>query len=384
MIANAFEARPLPRASQSLVSSTDLDAGSSLTEATAQKKFRSRLRSWFRHSRRPLPWRSTQDPYRIWVSEIMLQQTRAAAVVPYYQKFLARFPNVRALASSREEDLLECWSGLGYYSRARNMRRAAQQILSEMDGRLPQTYARWASLPGVGPYTAAAVASIGFGVPVAVLDGNVARVIARLVTHSGDVGSQRVKEQLRQQSQQLLDKRHPGDFNQALMELGATVCLPRGALCHRCPVADWCQARRLGIQDELPVKAISQKPVGLRVFVAIVEREGKVLVRQRPSSLSLMPGFWEFPQVEGPELDRDCLAARHIRLETIAGHFSHSITYHKYSGSAFYGVLKGRRPVGFQWVEREKLGALPLTTITKKALEAMRSGNGLSVPGRRT
>src|SRR5262249_4529571 len=232
-------------------------------------------------------------------SEIMLQQTRAAAVIPYYERFLQRFPSVEALARSKESTLLECWSGLGYYSRARNLRRAAQHIVAELGGKFPQTYDGWMSLPGVGPYTAAAIASIAFHQPVAVLDGNVARVMARFENHRGDVRSPLVREELRRKAQALLDRRRPGEFNQALMELGATVCLPRRPQCLLCPVSGACEARRLGVQNELPVKLGDREPVRLAITVAMAERDGTILLRRRPQQSSLMPGFWELPQTEG-------------------------------------------------------------------------------------
>ena len=284
----------------------------------------------------------------------MLQQTRAAAVKPYYERFLRRFPDLKSLARSKEAELLECWSGLGYYSRARNLRRAAQQV----NGVLPKTYEGWKALPGVGPYTAAAVASIAFGEPVAVLDGNVIRVMARLTNEGGDVRLPRVREELRSRAQALLDRRNPGEFNQALLELGATVCLPRNPLCLLCPVSGHCEAFRLGVQNQLPVKLGGRKPVREQITVAVVERNGSLLLQQRPEDASLMPGFWELPQ-----------DAEGLSLGSLIREFRHSITYHEYTIRVFRATLHGRPPAGFQWVSRRKLASLPLTTITRKALD---------------
>ena len=323
--------------------------------------FRRALLGWFRRHRRDLPWRRTSDPYRIWVSEIMLQQTRAAAVIPYYERFLKRFPSVAALARASEAAVLECWSGLGYYSRARNLQRAAQQIVHERGGMWPESSTEWEKLPGIGPYTAAAVASIAFGERTAVLDGNVARVMSRLTNHAGDIRSPRVRQELRERAQELLDPRQPGEFNQAVMELGATLCLPRQPRCDSCPVARWCEARRLGKENELPVRLAPRAAVEVRLEIAVVERGEKraqVLLRQRGNHLSLMPGFWELPEAGGVRLTRQ----EHI------GEFRHAITHHNYSITVVRGRLLGGAPEHCEWIPRDQLGGLPLATITRKAL----------------
>jgi A/G-specific adenine glycosylase len=323
--------------------------------------FRRALLGWFTRHRRDLPWRRTPDPYRIWVSEIMLQQTRAAAAIPYYERFLKRFPNVEALARAPEAALLECWSGLGYYSRARNLRLAAQQIVHERSGRWPESSREWEKLPGVGPYTAAAVASIAFGEKSAVLDGNVARVMARLTNHSGDIRSPRVRQELRERAQEFLDPRQPGEFNQGAMELGATLCLPRRPQCGECPVARWCEARRLGTENELPVKLARRAAVEVRLEVAVVERGEKpaqVLMQQRGNHLSLMPGFWELPEAGALWL---------TRREPV-GEFHHAITHHDYTVTVVRGRLRGGAPEHCEWISKDQLGRLPLATITRKAL----------------
>src|ERR1019366_7928196 len=219
------------------------------------------LLAWYARGHRDLPWRHARDPYPIWVSEIMLQQTRAQAVIPYYRRFLERFPTVRTLAAASEDDVLALWSGLGYYSRARNLRRAAQQIAAA--GGFPREYAAIRALPGIGDYTAAAVGSIAFDLPVAVVDGNVLRVVARVTNDAGDISAGRTRARFREIAQQWLDPGEPGQFNEALMELGATVCLPRNPLCLVCPLAACCRARQEGTVAQLPVKLRKTAPVRL-------------------------------------------------------------------------------------------------------------------------
>lgn len=291
----------------------------------------------------------------------MLQQTRAQTVIPYYHRFLKRFPDAKTLAEAREADVLACWSGLGYYSRARNLQRAACQIVA--GGSFPADYDGIRALPGVGPYTAAAVASIAFESPHAVLDGNVMRVIARLRGDGADIGSAKTRARFQQIADDLLDRKHPGRFNQAIMELGATICLPRGPQCAECPVARFCEAQRTGRQHELPVKRGKPIVQRLRMRLAVVERDGAVLLRQRPAGASLMAGFWEFPALEDlPEW----------REEENLGSFRHTITNHHYTITVLTGRIS-RAPAGLQWRSRDVLEAIPLTTISRKALRLLAS-----------
>ena len=296
--------------------------------------------SWYRRNARDLPWRRTRDPYRIWVSEIMLQQTRVAAAVPYYERFLKRFPNVQSLARAKESEVLAAWSGLGYYSRARNLHKAAKQILAR--GAFPNDYDSLRELPGVGPYTAAAIASIAFGLPHAVVDGNVRRVISRLTC-----GSRRAEEV----AEDLLDRKRPGEFNQALMELGATVCLPREPKCPECPVAALCEARRQGRQDEFPIRTPQPARKRVRRTLVLARKNRKVL-------LSLRNGFWELPEVEQVP---DAAVGREL------GQFRHSIMNHDYTVTVREArVVKA--PQGCEWVAESNLNKMPLSTMTRKAL----------------
>jgi A/G-specific adenine glycosylase len=263
-------------------------------------KFRRRLLAWFSARKRDLPWRRTKDPYRIWLSEIMLQQTRVAAVVPYYENFLLRFPDMQALARARAEAVLSHWAGLGYYSRARNLLRAAQEIDARHDGRFPSEYDAALALPGIGRYTAAAVLSIAYDKPLAVLDGNVARVLARLGALRGDLRAPALWRKLESTAQDLLARRAPGDWNQAMMELGATVCTPKSPNCEECPVAKWCRARKLGIEDQLPDarKKRAAMKITLAAAVLVDPRGRTLLVRRAGGDGALFSRMWQFPALE--------------------------------------------------------------------------------------
>jgi A/G-specific adenine glycosylase len=306
-----------------------------------------------------LPWRATHDPYRILVSEIMLQQTRAQTVIPYYERFLQRFPDAKTLAEAREADVLACWSGLGYYSRVRNLQKAARNIFAARH--FPEDYDGIRALPGVGPYTAAAVASIAFNGAHAVVDGNVMRVIARLNDDGSDIASPKTRARFQEIADEWLDRRRPGLFNQAMMELGATICLPRAPRCPLCPVGQFCEAREAGRQHQLPVKKGKVAARHIPTEVAIVERNGAILLRQRASGASLMAGFWELPSPE--ELPA-------WRPGEALGSFRHTITHHHYTVTVVTGTVSGVPP-GFRWRRRDGLERIPLTTMARKALRLL-------------
>src|SRR5579864_5492506 len=258
------------------------------------------LLAWYDHNRRDLPWRHTRDPYRIWVSEIMLQQTRVAAVLPRYKSFLRRFPTVRKLAAARQPSVLAEWSGLGYYRRARNLHAAAKVVAGERGGEFPKTAEDWRTLPGIGRYTAAAIASIAFDQPVAVLDGNVERVLHRLLGGKGG------NAELWRAADALLDRVRPGDFNQAMMELGAVVCLPSQPRCSECPVRAFCRTRGPGKLAN--GKARQQKQ---EVSYALARRADSVLLVQREKQHSLMPGMWELPEVKSVSAEDRLFSVKH-------------------------------------------------------------------------
>jgi A/G-specific adenine glycosylase len=262
----------------------------------AKTKLAAKLLKWYAGYARELPWRGLTDPYAIWISEVMLQQTRVDSVVPYFRRWMRRFPTVRILARASERDVLTLWEGLGYYSRARNLRKAARLIVRDFGGRLPSDATALRALPGIGSYTAAAIASIAFGRDEPALDGNIRRVLARLFNVRHRLDSPRGRRRLTELAATHMPTGHAGDYNQALMDLGATVCLPRQPRCAACPAARLCEARRLGIQEHLPVVR-PRKLIPHRWLAAlVVKRRGRVLLAKRPS-LGLLGGLWEFPNV---------------------------------------------------------------------------------------
>ncbi|MEQ1474295.1 MAG: A/G-specific adenine glycosylase, partial [Candidatus Acidiferrum sp.] len=251
----------------------------------ALKQFRLQLLGWFTTYHRDLPWRRNRDPYRIWISEIMLQQTRVAAVIHYFEKFCARFPDVAALAEAEEAEVLRMWSGLGYYSRARNLQAAAQQMVREHGGNFPATEKTIRGLRGIGKYTTNAILSIAFGEKHAVLDGNVARVIARLGAIRGDLRESAHWGLLQKTADHLLARESPGNWNQAMMELGATVCTPRSPKCLLCPVAKFCHARKLGIQELIPEKRKKRATVEVTLAVVVMaDRRGRCILLPPPKN----------------------------------------------------------------------------------------------------
>lgn len=319
------------------------------------------LLDWYVRARRDLPWRSVRDPWRILLSEVMLQQTRVSVVIPYYERFLERFPTPAALAAAPESDLLALWSGLGYYARARNLKKTAAAIVDK--GEFPQDYEAILKLPGVGAYTAAAVASIAFDLPHAVLDGNVVRVMSRLLAERADAGAPSTRARLQQEAQALLDPARPGDFNQALMELGATVCLPRDPQCLLCPLRDHCEARKAGIERELPVKLRKRDPLKITLQLLVVEKKGCLLLRQRAAGESRLAGFWELPE------SRDLPNAKRLRR---MGSFRHSITRHDYEVEVWTAEPPPRAPRGFAWRPMDQIDNIPLATTVRKALQLSR------------
>jgi len=324
---------------------------------------RASLLAWYDVNRRDLPWRNTRDPYAIWVSEIMLQQTRVAAVIERFQEFLRNFPTVSSLANAREQDVLAMWSGLGYYRRARMLLEAAQAVVREYRGVMPRTAAALRGLPGIGVYTSAAIASIAFGEKVAVVDGNVERVIQRLAGW----GSESRKEQadlareISLRAGALLDPARPGDFNQAMMELGATVCLPRKPLCLNCPLGNVCQTR--GEHPTPPRAPMRSQDSGYALVIRSQSRHREVLLEQRPASMTVMSGMWELPSLRDAEVppDEQRLAVRHAIMQ---------VNYYARIRTVFeddVDALTIPSPLR-QWVPLRELGKLPLTGLARKVL----------------
>jgi len=317
--------------------------------ATDSRTFRRLLLAWYDAYARDLPWRSDHDPYRVWVSEIMLQQTRVAAVIEHYHQFLRRFPTVEKLAAARESSVLAAWSGLGYYRRARMMHAAAKVIARKRRGKFPKTSAEWKELPGIGRYTAAAIASIAFYEPIAVVDGNVERVLQRVL------GKQLEGEDFWHEAETLLDRTRPGDFNQAMMELGATVCTPRAPACLTCPVVDLCATR-----GEHPVSGKKQRQNKREIHYALWQRSqngnaGDVFLIQRPHDARLMAGMWELPEIAAPHTrTRPAFILRHAITVT-------DYTVHVWRESS------AQQPRG-KWVGAPQLPKLALTGLARKIL----------------
>ncbi len=331
------------------------------------------LVDWYGRHARDLPWRRSRDPYRIWVSEIMLQQTRVEAVIPFYERFLARFPTVETLASAAEAEALDAWAGLGYYRRARMLQAAARRMVEQHGGRFPRRYEAIRELPGVGDYTAGAVASIAFELPHAAVDGNVLRVLARLLDEDGDIATSKVRKRLAERAQAWMDETRAGErgaLTQALMELGATICTPKAPRCRLCPLQPRCRAYRLGLQAERPVKKPNQKLERYELAVALVERRGRLLMRRRPEDAGVMPGFWEAPYAEGRGLGPDCLSGLGIELGEALGNFRHGIMFRSYAGVVYLARLSGKKPEEYRWLTAAQRAALPVSTITDKALAA--------------
>lgn len=351
------------------------------------------LLRWFERSRRPLPWRETADPYAIWVSEVMLQQTQVDRVVPFYLAFLERFPTVEALAAAPLDDVLARWRGLGYYARARSLHRAAQEVVERHRGRLPGSLTALLALPGFGRYTAGAVASIAFGLQAPLVDGNVARVLARLFEVEGVPGDKAREARLWALAGELVPARRPGDWNQALMELGATVCLPSRPLCLLCPVAARCQALAHGRVDELPPPRRAARRARLELEVAVAQRPGAVLLARRPEG-GLFGGLWELPCAEagaaaGRALERLLGPRATVGPELTV--VERTLTHRDLVLRLHPAQVPGRLPpvpapyTAWRWVPRAAVARLGMSSAMEAVLEAAVAGLPAAArrPGRR-
>lgn len=339
---------------------------------TSPARFRRTLLNWFDAHRRDLPWRTRSGElspgfYKVWISEIMLQQTRVEAVVPYYEKFLRAFPEVQTLARAQEPKVLAHWSGLGYYSRARNLHRAAKQISATG---VPETYEDLRALPGVGPYTAAAIASIALNLPHAAIDGNVIRVVSRLTNDSGEITSTATRRRIDAEAARILDPRRPGDFNQAMMELGATVCVPRTPRCPECPVARFCLARAEGTAADLPIKLRQNQTRDVILDLGLfVRRRTHIFLVARGAQSRRLAGFHELPALDlVPSWTGKPLPT-----------FSHQIVNDRFRVHVYVGPPPRRLPVG-KWYSLGAVDQIPLTTITRKALAAASRSKMIHIP----
>ena len=342
----------------------------------------SQLVRWFKKSARDLPWRRTRDPYAIWLSEVMLQQTRVETVIPYYERFLARCPDVRSLAEAPLDEVLGLWSGLGYYRRARELHRCANEVVDKHGGVFPATVTALRALRGIGPYTAGAIASIAFDQPVPLVDGNVARVLARLFAIEHDMKSTTGLRSAWETAEQIVPQDEPGAFNQALMELGATICLPRDPGCLVCPVRDRCVARAQGRDRELPVMSAKKASPKVPMVAAVIEHEGKILFARRKEG-GLFGGLWEPPMVPAESL-ADARSALHgagvetsLRLSEV-GRVGHILTHRELVVIVCRGSGTPVTILGAPTTEPyEKLAWLPpnptgigISTLAKKVLAA--------------
>lgn len=341
--------------------------------------FQTDLLAWYDDNARVLPWRSDPAPYRVWVSEIMLQQTRVETVLPYFERFMTRFPSLKTLAEATEDDILRVWEGLGYYKRARNFHKAAQHVLSKHAGEIPQSANELGRLPGIGAYTAAAIASIAFGEPVAAVDGNIRRIYARMLALQEPLGSASFEKQVRDHAQYVLPADRPGDFNQALMDLSSTICLARKPLCQVCPVSGYCLAFQIGNQNQLPIRNKKAALPHYQVCAAIIRSHGRVLLHQRGSG-GVLAGLWEFPGGKLEQADdslEDCLV-REVLGKTgfqIApvreiGVFNHAYTHFKITVYAWHANLLSPSsfdlPENLRWVPTEELANYPMGKVARK------------------
>jgi A/G-specific adenine glycosylase len=353
--------------------------------APHDSKITKSLLDWYRRSNRDLPWRRTRDPWAIWVSEVMLQQTQVATVIPYYQRFLARFPDVAAAAAASLDDVLKHWEGLGYYARARNLHAAARRVVDEYGGEIPRDPDAFRKLPGVGEYIAAAVPSIAFGVPRAVVDGNVKRVIARLFALDESIDHRAGAKRIRELADELLDAGSPGDLNQAMMELGATVCRPATPACDACPVASWCAAFAAKKTTAYPVRSEKRVVPHQRIAVGVVERDGRVLITRRKES-GMLGGLWEFPGgkiAEGESAEDACRREirEEVNLDVVVGErvarVKHAYTHLHVEIDVFACTVRGGNvvldgPTDYRWITLEETGRFAFPKANHKFLNILR------------
>jgi A/G-specific adenine glycosylase len=348
---------------------------------------RRRLLAWYARRRRRLPWRATRDPYRIWVSEVMLQQTQVKTALPYYRRFLRRLPTLRKLAAADLEEALKLWEGLGYYARPRNLHRAARMLVERAGGRVPDRWEDFRALPGVGDYIAAAVLSIAFDRPHAVVDGNVKRVLARLLAIAAPANQPASHKIFQAEADRLLDCRRPGDFNQALMELGALVCTPASPDCGLCPLIRRCAAQNAGMVSQYPRRVASRPVPEERIAVGVVYKNGRVLVTRRPAQ-GLLGGLWEFPggrlrRGESPAAACVREIKEEVNLEVVVEEplaqvrhaYSHlRVRLHVFRCRFAAGRVRRNGPIDHRWVRVADLDRLAFPRANRKFIPLLQQG----------
>ncbi len=354
-------------------------------EEKFKSTFNEKLLDWYQKCKRDLPWRRTSDPYKIWVSEVMLQQTQVEQVLPYYAKFLEAFPDIKSVATAPLPDILKIWEGMGYYARTRNVKMAADIIVNEYTGQIPRTHDELIKIPGIGPYTAAAIASIAFNETYPVVDGNVMRVLARLLKIEDPPNKKGIKSKFVQAAKNLMPETRAGDFNQAMMELGALVCTPHKPKCPQCPINFFCQAyQTMKDPSVLPIRAPNKDKPHYDVAVGIIWKKGKILIDRRPEE-GLLGGLWEFPggkQETGETLEA-CLE-REVREEmeikirvqgpflTVPHAYSHfKVTLHAFQCQHLEGEPRPKKAIEWKWVYPNEMRRYAFPKANKVILDAL-------------
>jgi A/G-specific adenine glycosylase len=337
-----------------------------------------RLLQWYHIHQRDLPWRRDQDPYKIWVSEVMLQQTRVETVIPYFHRFLERFPTLEALAAADEADVIKAWEGLGYYSRVRNLHAAVKEVVEKYGGKVPDTLETISQLKGVGPYTAGAILSIAYNRRMPAVDGNVLRVFSRLFASADDIARIQTRKKMETWAYHLIPESNPRDFNQALMELGARVCTPTSPSCETCPVRSDCLAYEKGMQHELPVKKKAKPPVPVSLVFGWIRDGDRVLLERRPET-GLLAGMWGLPTLEIDASDSKQALIVWMEENGISiqpgetlGMVEHVFTHRKWHATIISGScvdIKGKLPKHWRWVTLDELGRLALPKVYQKAVQ---------------
>lgn len=336
-------------------------------------EFRQSLVEWFEEEKRDLPWRHTKDPYKIWVSEVMLQQTRVDTVIPYYNRFMESFPTLELLAEAPQEYLLKHWEGLGYYSRARNLQAGVREVLENYGGIVPNNRHEISKLKGIGPYTAGAILSIAYNKPEHAVDGNVMRVLSRVLNIHEDIALPKTKKIFEEAVEELIDPHNASSFNQGLMELGALICSPTSPKCLLCPVREYCTAFNEGEPEKLPVKTkkVKMKHISYDVFVC-EDEQGRILMEQRPA-VGLLANMWQFPMLEQAE-DSLLKFAQHYKVETQAQQeiltFKHVFSHLTWHVNAYY--MKCKSFEKGEWLTREQIELLPMPVPMLKIWQAIK------------
>ena len=361
------------------------------------KTFQETFLTWYHKEKRNLPWRATNDPYAIWISEIMLQQTRVETVIGYFYRFMEQFPTIQDLAAAEEQKLLKVWEGLGYYSRARNLKAAAQQIVAEFDGEMPQSIEEIRSLKGIGPYTAGAIGSIAFGLPEPAIDGNVMRVVSRLFCIEADIAKASSRRPFDEAMRTIISPDEPGEFNQALMDLGSRICTPTTPKCEECPISQYCLAYAENRQTDFPVKSKKAKPKDVYYIAGAIEDQGSFLLVQRPET-GLLASMWHFPLVEVTKeqyeaLQRTWAKEEQLQLDLIAeddaleifsdlpvvwqkrhfGEITHIFSHLKWHVLLFYGRKRGELTLqDSEWAAKESFQNYVFPKPQQKLVEQLK------------